>query len=256
LNPDPASRDARAIRRELILTWAQAIGLLAVASGLSLVEPTGILRDNLAGVAALLFIWLPDRRLQSRGAFWVDYGLPWWGWRDRRTWRAWGRGLANAAAVSAVVFPLFFLVFWGYARLLPQLSPDLANLLAPYALPQHPALRLPPGLGMRAVNQLLVVALPEELFYRGWMQTSWAATRPGRGTRLLGATLGAGFLATQVLFALGHLVWMPQIWRLGTFFPGLLFGWLRQRTGDIAAPVFLHAFSNLFIATLEISFYG
>jgi membrane protease YdiL (CAAX protease family) len=42
---------------------------------------------------------------------------------------------------------------------------------------------------------------------------------------------------------------------MGTLLPGLLFGWLRERTGSIAAPVALHALSNLFIATLEASFY-
>lgn len=244
------------MRRELLLTWAQAIGLLAIAGGISRFEPSGILRDNLAGVAAVLFIWLPDRHLQRRREPWTDYGLPWWGWRDRRTWCAWGRGLVVALAASAVIFPLFFLVFWGYTSLLPHLPPGLSRLVAPYTLPRAPGLRLPDGMGTRVVIQLLVVALPEELFYRGWMQTSWATTRPGRGRRLFGATLGAGFLGTQVLFALGHLAWMPQIWRLGTFFPGLLFGWLRQKSGDIAAPVFLHAFSNLFIAILEASFYG
>ena len=59
----------------------------------------------------------------------------------------------------------------------------------------------------------------------------------------------------QALFALGHLV-VLQPWRLATFFPGLLFGWLRERTGDVAASVLVHALSNLFIAILEASFYG
>jgi membrane protease YdiL (CAAX protease family) len=72
---------------------------------------------------------------------------------------------------------------------------------------------------------------------------------------VLGARLGAGFVWTQVLFAAGHLV-VLQPWRLGTFFPGLLFGWLRERTGGLAAPVVFHALSNVFIATLEASFYG
>jgi membrane protease YdiL (CAAX protease family) len=72
---------------------------------------------------------------------------------------------------------------------------------------------------------------------------------------VLGARLGAGFLWTQLLFAAGHLV-VLQPWRLATFFPGLLFGWLRERTGGVAAPVVLHALSNLFVATLEASFYG
>jgi membrane protease YdiL (CAAX protease family) len=72
---------------------------------------------------------------------------------------------------------------------------------------------------------------------------------------VLGASLGSGFLATQALFAVGHLV-VLQVWRLGTFLPGLLFGWLRERTGGLAAPVLFHALSNLFIAVLEASFYG
>ncbi len=255
LTPAPASPGASGLRRELLVTWAQAVGLLAIAKGVSLVEPTGLLAANLAGVAALLFIALPDRRLHRRGEQWEAYGFPWWGWRDGRTWRAWGRGLAIAVAVCAVVFPPFFLGFIGYAHLLPHLPQGLSRLLAPYALPLSPHLRLPGRLGLLALNQLLVVALPEELFYRGWMQASWAATGSGRRVRVLGAALGAGFLWTQVLFALGHLV-VFQVWRLGTFFPGLLFGWLRERTGNVAAPVFVHALSNLFIATLEASFYG
>jgi uncharacterized protein len=87
------------------------------------------------------------------------------------------------------------------------------------------------------------------------MQTSWARGARGHGVTVLGARLGPGFLATQALFALGHLV-VLQPWRVATFFPGLLFGWLRARTGSVAAPVLVHALANLFIKTLEASFYG
>ncbi len=241
--------------RALVATWAKAIGLLAAASALSLVEPTGLLKGNLAGVAALLFVVLPDRRVRARGERWEAYGLPWWGLSDRRTWRAWGRGGLWALAVCAAVFPLFFLGFAAFSRLLSELPPEWARLIAPYGAPAQPRPRLPDRFALLALNQLLVVALPEELFYRGWMQTSWAASGPRRAVRLLGADLGRGFLATQALFALGHLVRL-QPWRLGTFFPGLLFGWLRARTGDLAAPVLVHALSNLLIAVLEASFYG
>ncbi len=241
--------------RELLTTWAKAIGLLAAASLASLAEPTGLLKGNLAGVAALLFVVLPDRRVRARGERWEAYGFPWWGLSDRRTWRAWGRGALAALAVCTVVFPLFFLGFAAFARLLAELPPGWARLLAPYGTPAGPRPRLPDRFALLALNQLLVVALPEELFYRGWMQTSWAASDPSRKVRILGADLGRGFLATQALFALGHLVRL-QPWRLGTFFPGLLFGWLRVRSGDVAAPVLVHALSNLFIAVLESSFYG
>ena len=242
-------------RRELLATWAAAVGLLLAARLLALVEPSGLLAANLGGVAALLFVWLPDRRLHARGEDWGRYGLPWWGVADRRTWSAWGRGAARACAIGAVAFPIFALGFLAFARTLPLLPPGLRGALAPYQLPPSFSPRLPPGLALQALVQLLVVALPEELLYRGFLQTAWRRAVPGRTVRVLGADLGPGFLSTQALFALGHLATL-QPWRLGTFFPGLLFGWLRERSGDVAAPVVLHALSNLFLFALEASFYG
>lgn len=244
-----------ASRSVIVLTWAKVIGGLALAKLVSLVEPTGLLAANLAGVAAFLFIALPDARLREAGEGWDAYGLPWSGLTDPRTWRAWGRGAAVALGVAALVFPLFALGFAAFAALLPALPEGIARALAPYAGAPRLALRLPDGLALLVPIQLLVVALPEELFYRGFVQTAWARTAPERGVTVLGARLGAGFLWTQVLFAAGHLV-VLQPWRLGTFFPGLLFGWLRARTGGLAAPIVLHALSNLFLATLEASFYG
>jgi membrane protease YdiL (CAAX protease family) len=205
-------------------------------------------------VAAFLFIALPDARLRARGEGWEAYGVPWHGARDPRTWAALGRGARDAALVCAVLFPLFGGVFWAYSELLPHLPRGLARVLAPYAGAPHLSARLPDRFPLLVLVQLLVVALPEELFYRGWMQTSWARAAPGRGGEVLGARLGAGFLWTQLLFAVGHLV-VLQPWRLATFFPALLFGWLRERTGSVVAPALVHAASNLFLATLEASFY-
>jgi uncharacterized protein len=241
--------------RVLAATWAKAILGLAVAKGVSLMEPTGVLAANLAGVAAFLFIALPDARLRARGEGWDRYGLPWDGLRDGRTWRAWGKGLRDGLIACAVIFPVFGAAFWVYSELLPHLPRALTAALAPYSGAPRLALRLPDRFLLLVTVQLLVVALPEELFYRGWMQTSWARGAPARGVSVFGARLGAGFLSTQVLFAVGHLV-VLQPWRLATFFPGLLFGWLRERTGGVAAPVVVHALSNVFIATLEASFYG
>jgi membrane protease YdiL (CAAX protease family) len=239
----------------IVRTWAVAIAGLAAARLISLLDPTRLLAANLAGVAAFLFIAVPDARLRARGESWDDYGLPWFGLRDGRTWRAWGRGAGLALLAAAVVFPVFAAGFALYAEVLPRLPPGLARALAPYGGAPRFALRLPDGLPLLALVQLLVVALPEELLYRGFMQTAWRRSAPERGVTVLGARLGAGFLATQALFALGHLV-VLEPWRLGTFFPGIAFGWLRERTGGLAAPVVFHALSNLFIATLEASFYG
>jgi membrane protease YdiL (CAAX protease family) len=115
------------------------------------------------------------------------------------------------------------------------------------ALPFHlraPASPLDDGLG-----QLLVIALPEEAFYRGWLMTSlddaW-----GTRVRVLGARLGPGWLVSSALFALGHVVTEPHPSRLAVFFPALLFGWLRARTGGVGASAVLHAVCNLFAATM------
>ena len=180
--------------RTLVSTWAKAILGIAAARLLGLVDPTGLLGANLAGVAAFLFIALPDARLRARGEAWEAYGVPWHGARDPRTWAALLRGLRDALLVCAVLFPLFGGVFWAYSQLLPHLPDGLARVLAPYAGAPRLAPRLPEHFALLVGVQVLVVALPEELFYRGWMQTSWARGAPERGVTVLGARLGAGYL--------------------------------------------------------------
>src|SRR5512133_172919 len=116
--------------RQLVRTWAIAIAALAVAKGISLGVP--LVAANLAGVAALLFVLLPDRILRSRDEYWEAYGLQWWGAADRRSWRAWGRGALWALGLAAIVFPVFALAYWGFAEALPSLPGPVARALAPY----------------------------------------------------------------------------------------------------------------------------
>jgi membrane protease YdiL (CAAX protease family) len=61
---------------------------------------------------------------------------------------------------------------------------------------------------------------------------------------------GVGLLLSSAVFALGHLLATPAASRLAVFFPSLVFGWLRVRTGGVGAGVFYHALCNLFSATL------
>jgi membrane protease YdiL (CAAX protease family) len=239
--------------RVLLAAWAIAIAGVAAASALRTALSSAWL--DVAGAAALLFVLVPDVRLRRRGDYWDDYGLPPLALRDPATWRAWGRGALAGLASCAVVLPTFALCFAAWFAWTHLHAPQVARGLAPDLGTAHVALRLPPGFPLQVVLQLLVVALPEELFYRGWMQTSWERGAPGRGVRVLGARLGAGFVWTQLLFAAGHLV-QPDPWRLATFFPGLWFGWLRARTGSVVAGVVAHALSNLLLKVLAASFYG
>lgn len=97
--------------------------------------------------------------------------------------------------------------------------------------------------------QFLLIALPEEIFYRGYLQTR-LQMRFGRFP-LFGGDIGPAVWVTSALFALGHLIAIPSAGRLAVFFPSLLFGWLRDRTGSVVAPIVLHALSNVLLALLN-----
>ena len=90
---------------------------------------------------------------------------------------------------------------------------------------------------------LLWVALPEEVFYRGYMQSRLNQAFPKR-VNLLSAHVGLGWVYTSLLFGLGHFVISLRPEALATFFPGLLFGWLRERTGSVLASTAFHALCN------------
>ena len=134
-------------------------------------------------------------------------------------------GYALAAAV--IIYPLFWLGFrfWWHAGTF------------------HPA-PLGPVAG-DALGQLLVIALPEEAFYRGYLQTSLERAL-GKKVLFLGAPVGWGIVLTSAIFALGHLFTELNPARLAVFFPSLVFGFLRARTGGIGAGVVFHALCNLF----------
>lgn len=105
-------------------------------------------------------------------------------------------------------------------------------------------------LGALAVLQLLGVALPEELLFRGWMlpllqraASGWRLAAAAR--RVVPVVLSAG------LFALVHLIDQPNLARLLVFFPALLFGWLRQQTASVWACALFHAWCNCLLAVAQ-----
>jgi membrane protease YdiL (CAAX protease family) len=144
--------------------------------------------------------------------------------------------LGVALALGAVVFPLFwvgFVAWWS-----PRAS-------------FHPA--SPRGLLDEAFGQFLVIALPEEAFYRGYLQTRLDCVWPPRWS-VLGARIGPALLVTSVVFALGHVATEVHPSRLAVFFPSLLFGWLRSRRRGIGSAAAFHALCNLFAAYLGRSY--
>lgn len=109
---------------------------------------------------------------------------------------------------------------------------------------------LPFSLGwlwMLLATHWLLVALPEEFFYRGYLQPRlqrwpWLDLIV---FRLAGLQVTRANVLTSMLFGVAHFMVGGNPLRLAVFFPSLLFGALRDRTGTIATPLLFHAFCNI-----------
>jgi membrane protease YdiL (CAAX protease family) len=105
---------------------------------------------------------------------------------------------------------------------------------------------LPEGYPSLALVHLIAIALPEEVFYRGYVMGRLDDVFAGR-VRLLGAKVGWALPIQAVLFAAGHYLVDFNPGRLAVFFPALAFGWLKARRGTLGAGVIFHALSNIFM---------
>ena len=143
------------------------------------------------------------------------------------------RWAVGVAAVVAVPFFFGWRAWWAHAT--PLLTFSLA--LDPWEAANE------------LLGQVFVIALPEEAFYRGYLQTQLDEVWPPRW-RVFGARIGPGLVACAAIFAIGHIVTVHLPTRLAVFFPALLFGWLRSRTGGIGASVAFHVICNLYSQAL------
>jgi uncharacterized protein len=171
------------------------------------------------------------------------------------------RGLRVLAVALAVTWPAFVLGFLLYYQsVCPSLAPlhALAQHLAPICSGWHGLsgwhFRLPDDFLVLAMSQILVVAVPEEIFFRGYLLARFEECWPSR-RRFLGAAVGWPVLVTSVLFALGHFLVDLQPARLAVFFPALAFAWMRSRSGSIAPGALFHALCNLLSEILHESFF-
>ncbi len=140
---------------------------------------------------------------------------------------AWKTVALDFSLYLFIILPLFLLGWIFLARLVMGVELDIS-------WPGHLA-----GL---LVWQLLGVSLPEELFFRGWLQGR--LNQVLGTTRLLRAQAGPGLFIAALMFAGAHFIIEPSPGRLLVFFPGLLFGFLRERSGSIAVPVLAHTAGN------------
>jgi membrane protease YdiL (CAAX protease family) len=215
----------------------QALGLWVVAFA-AIVLVSQLAPPPWAKVTAVVaFLYLPLAAMRGTNEDARDYGVTLVHWRT---------DVLLALGLFAVVAPLFLL---GYEAWFAHLAGQ-ARSGPPPGLALHP--RLPAGYGWsNVVDELFVTALPEEFFYRGWLQARLRRVWPG-GERIAGVVVGPAFLLTAALFAMGHLA-IFQASRLLVFFPALLFGWLRERTGTVVGSTLFHAGCNILAKVVSAS---
>lgn len=224
---------ARPVLREVVVLWL--VTLLLIRLVVDLVTRAGMPELLLAAVP-ILFMYAPVFVCWLRGVDSYDYPLALPALRDRE---AWGDALKlNGLVIGLIVLPwlvgyhLWQTTIFGYR--FEGIWPSTPLRLVGY--------------------HLFFVAIPEEFFYRGYLQTRLDELWRPRW-RIFGAALGPGWLVTCVLFAFGHSLVQFQWWHFAIFFPSLVFGWMRARTGGIVAGALFHAWANVTVTFLD-TLYG
>lgn len=206
-----------------LVVYLVLVGVLKTLHSLRSVEWIGL---HLPSIAMILFLYVPlwfvVRKKTTPDAL---------GFHLRRSAEA----LRVALATGLIVFVPFVLGF-----ILWQVVTGVGP----------PKWRLEP-IGMSFImSQFLGAALPEEVFYRGYLQSEfnrvWVPMRT-----VMGARWGRSLVVTSALFALGHVIIEFSPVRLAVFFPSIVFGWLRERTDGLLAPVLFHGLSNILMAILQ-----
>lgn len=188
---------------------------MPVVEALTVLAATLLLAVAL-GYPTLWFV-VPFAVITLAGRRYEDYGLQ--------------RGRPGGPAFHAAVIGL---VLGGYA---------LGHyLFARFLLGQSFSPTLPPSFARTVLEQLFIVGLSEEFFFRGYLQTQ-LNRHFGRPWRFLGAEWGWGLVLAAVLFGLCHLVHGPPT-QLKVIFFGLFAGWLRERTDTVYVPAAYHGISN------------
>jgi uncharacterized protein len=237
--------------REPLLTFAAVTVLAAALYWIGRVVP--VVQRNLHAFIAVIFFYAPEAAARLRRAR-FDYQGAGLHLHDLR------RGAAVLGVAVALTFPLFigaFFVF--YRHVCDPADTWLASLLGGSPCRSWlgwsgGSLRMPEDFALLAATQVLVVALPEELFFRGYLLGQLAARWPARRS-LAGAPVGAALVLSALLFALGHFLvdFNPQ--RLAVFFPGLVFAWMRLRSGSLLPGTLYHALCNLLADVLHTSYF-
>ena len=257
--------DRAGLRRVLVeITLLWLVVLLAIRAVVTLQESLG-LHEALLALVPFLFIYGPVLLCKLRGADSYGYRLYVPAFRDLPAWRA-ALGvnlklLAFGLVPWMLLYHLYQVQLFGHSPRLSNLlryarkadtTPWLADALGP--LGADPWLLVAAHLAVLVAYHLFFVAIPEEFFYRGYLQTRLNEVFPRRFL-VAGIPFGHALWIAALFFAFGHSLVELQWWHFATFFPGLLFALMRERSGGVITGAFLHAACNV-IVHVQDALYG
>lgn len=104
-------------------------------------------------------------------------------------------------------------------------------------------LTIPSNFGMIILHQVLIVALPEEFFFRATIQAGLDEVLKPKW-KLFGVKFGWGLFIGSLLFGSAH-VGYQGVFGLTTAVPALIFGLLYLKRGNVAGSAIFHAACNL-----------
>lgn len=210
--------DTRALFRQTLWVWFLA---MLATRGLYELQRIPFFQENMMLFTGVLLIYVPIFVLWRRKER-IDF--------FEVSWPQLGRSIGWFLLLAAIVFPVIELGNRWFQ----------ATFFHRHYVGGHYE-----GLAKAALFHFLLVAIPEEFFYRGYMQTQFDRIW-GRPFRLFGAPIGWALPFTSFLFALSHSMIVLRWWHFSIFFPSLAFAWLRERTGAVTAGALFHALCNVY----------
>lgn len=209
--------------REVVISYIAIVVSVALTATIA----PAVAREYLYSFILAAMVYLPVLRGEKRGRRLSEYGIH---------LKNWKKEILFAAALMLIVFPPFIIGnhFW-----------------QSWVVGGRYAFALPAGsIAYLILEHTLFIALPEEFFYRGWMQTVFTRRFPAK-LKIWGGDFGWVIILTSALFAIGHLAAIPSPFRLAVFFPSLLFCWIRAKRGSLIAPILFHGACNVLMNMLN-----
>lgn len=165
-------------------------------------------------------------------------------------------GLINTLVIIAATLLALVFVLREKGKNTTVESKLMVILIAPFSLSIVSALNSA-GFGVIAstvIFQFFFAGFGEEILFRGYIQTRLNEDF-GRPWSLKGVNFGPGLLITSALFGVLHLMnpfnplmgqfGLNLLWGISSFFFGLLFGFVREKTGTVLSASLAHGFVDL-----------